>query len=74
METTMLDKVKTALRLSTDAYDTELEGKSIIRTLDMLICEDGAISSIRDYFNEVKDIDERLKYLKEIFTILMAFF
>ena len=38
-------------------YDTEFEGKSIIRTLDMLICEDGAISSIRDYLISYRMMD-----------------
>ena len=39
-------------------YDTELEAKSIIRTIDMLICEDGAISSIRDYLISYRLLDE----------------
>ena len=38
-------------------YDTEFEGNSFIRTLDMLVCEDGAISSIRDYLISYRMLD-----------------
>lgn len=38
-------------------YDTNFEGRSIIRTLDMLICEDGVINSIRDYLISYKLLD-----------------
>lgn len=38
-------------------YDTEFEGNSFIRTLDMLLCEDGAISSIRDYLISYRMLD-----------------
>lgn len=72
METTMLDKVKTALRLSTDAYDDELTrlidsakfdlgiaGVVLPAELDA-ICETAIITYCKVMFGEPDDRD-RLK-------------
>lgn len=70
METTMLDKVKTALRLSTDAYDTELEGYIASAKLDMgiagivlpaeldALCDTAIITYCKFMFGEPEDRDK----------------
>ena len=42
-------------------YDTELTAKSFIMTLDLLLCEDGALNSICDYLYASKPVNEILQ-------------
>ena len=71
-EITMLDKVKMALRISTNAYDTELSGLITSAQLDLgiagvqlpttldAICETAIITYVKCRFGEPDDYD-RLK-------------
>lgn len=62
-QTRLSEKAIQKLTQYASHYDDEFEGRRYVKSLDKLICEDGALNAIFDYFIACKPVDTMNKTL-----------